>query len=468
MITSSLASNISVPEECFSHYYLLNNGTRIAILYNTRLQINALLEDDSAEVFRLIYQGRGDLSGALDYILRNGEFGAAYPEEAAAATLTVFVSELLESGYLVKKSEPVEADQQPKLPAQAEGGAPMPNSDLERQIGPWMADNHILYDIVLELTYRCNENCIHCYCPRDRSPEELTTADVISLIDEFKALGGFHVHLTGGEMFMRKDIKEILSHLRETKLLCDLTSNLTLLNSDDLLDSVVRLHPRSVACSIYSADPSVHDAVTRSAGSLERSLQAIRNLRHLDIPVVIKCPLMSVNVDGWRSIANLAQELDCKYQFDLNITARNDGDSSPLGYRVQDPDKIAEVMSSSFFHLAINNEPLSNLSSVDQNASLCGAGAAELVISPDGTIRPCIGMVRALGKFPQDSLQSVWEDSSFVTEWSRHKWKDVKGCSTCDKFRYCFRCPGSWLLETGSPFQPSDYTCKLAEIWSRC
>ena len=79
-----------------------------------------------------------------------------------------------------------------------------------------------------ELSSRCNERCIHCYIPNEKKNHgfDMPTAKVKSILDEFAAMGGLHVTLSGGEAFMHKDLMEIVKYCREKDLKISILSNI--------------------------------------------------------------------------------------------------------------------------------------------------------------------------------------------------------------------------------------------------
>src|SRR5436189_66481 len=77
---------------------------------------------------------------------------------------------------------------------------------------------------------------------------------------------------------------------------------------------------RQVDVSIYSADPAVHDAVTKVPGSLTRSLEGVALLRDAGLRVKLNCPIMTVNVAGYREVRALADRLGVPCGFDPMIT----------------------------------------------------------------------------------------------------------------------------------------------------
>ena len=70
----------------------------------------------------------------------------------------------------------------------------------------------------LDLTYRCNEKCVHCYLDHE-DHGEMTTAEIKDVLDQMAAAGVFFLTLSGGEILMRKDFFEILHVCREENFL---------------------------------------------------------------------------------------------------------------------------------------------------------------------------------------------------------------------------------------------------------
>lgn len=450
-----------IPEGVFSRHYSLENGQTASVAYHTPSQSVVFLEDDSAEVWRRILNQKGKTSEALSYILKNGTFNEN-SEKEAQTLLDEFLESLISAG-LVTKNGVAPAPAPRKEPNIKEAVDPTENPELE--IEQFMSDQHILYSLVLELTYRCNERCVHCYLPSETNLNELSTSQIESLLEEFSSLGGFILQLTGGELLVRKDILEILAIAKKLGFVTSILSNLTLLD-DRTLNAIADMHPRSVGCSIYGTSAELHDAITTIKGSFNKSIESITRLRAAGVPVIIKSPLMQSTAPCWRDIERLAHDLDCEYQFDLSITAKNDGNLLPLAQRVEDMDVLRDIFASRYYKLYMQNETMASLTRPSPDAGLCGAGASGLCISPDGTIRPCIGLSTSLGIWPKDRLSDVWRDSPFFSEFAAIRLRDIPECASCPVFSYCSRCPGAWQAEHGSFRKPTPYTCKLAHAWA--
>ena len=63
-----------------------------------------------------------------------------------------------------------------------------------------------LITATLEITRKCNANCIHCIVNAGcEKQDELTNSEIITLLEDFGDLGCKNVVITGGEPLLRKE-----------------------------------------------------------------------------------------------------------------------------------------------------------------------------------------------------------------------------------------------------------------------
>ena len=80
--------------------------------------------------------------------------------------------------------------------------------------------NRTPLNVHLELTYRCNEQCVHCYCVVEHGREqevrrhELTLDEIRHLLDDLADMGALYLTLSGGEVMVRPDFFDIAEHAR--------------------------------------------------------------------------------------------------------------------------------------------------------------------------------------------------------------------------------------------------------------
>ena len=83
--------------------------------------------------------------------------------------------------------------------------------------------------VQLDLTYRCNERCVHCYLDHD-DHGEMNTAEIKDLLDQMAAAGVFFLTISGGEILMRRDFFEILEHARRLMFSVRLKTNAVMIH----------------------------------------------------------------------------------------------------------------------------------------------------------------------------------------------------------------------------------------------
>src|SRR5882672_206267 len=116
----------------------------------------------------------------------------------------------------------------------------------------------------LDLTYRCNERCEHCYLEHD-DKGEMSTVEIKDLLDQLQEAGVFLLTLSGGEALLRPDCFEIIERARELLFNVKLKTNAILIKEKEA-QRLRALGVQQVQISIYSDRPEVHDGITKVRG----------------------------------------------------------------------------------------------------------------------------------------------------------------------------------------------------------
>jgi radical SAM protein with 4Fe4S-binding SPASM domain len=313
----------------------------------------------------------------------------------------------------------------------------------------------------LDITWRCNERCVHCYLDHD-GEGEMTTAEIKDVISQLADTGTFFLVISGGEPLLRRDCFEILEYARQLGFSVKLKTNAVMIGAAQAA-RLKNLGIEQVQISIYSHLPEVHDAITKLPGSLRRSLQAIRYLRAEGVKVSITNVLMKQNVTNAKAVRLLAKELDVDFVVDPTITPMLNGDRSilNLGISSQELDEI--------FHTEefIGNvgEFCAPVSEVDENVLegySCSAGHTLAYISPSGDVFPCVQFPMPCGNVREKSFRDIWYRSEALTELRSVHVRDLPTCSHCSHTAYCTRCPGLAYME-GNMRGPSSIDCAKSE-----
>src|SRR6266567_4186341 len=141
----------------------------------------------------------------------------------------------------------------------------------------WARDAGVPLSVHLDVTYRCNERCVHCYLDHD-DHGEMTTGEMLDVIGQLAEAGVFFLTLSGGEVLMRMDFFDILEHARSLQFCVKIKTNAFMIGEKQA-DRMRELGVDSVQVSVYSHRPEVHDSITKLPGSLKRSIAGIRFLK---------------------------------------------------------------------------------------------------------------------------------------------------------------------------------------------
>jgi AdoMet-dependent heme synthase len=314
------------------------------------------------------------------------------------------------------------------------------------------------FSVQLDLTYRCNEQCVHCYLDHD-DHGEMTTVEIKRLLKEMAEAGVFILTLSGGEIFMRKDFFEILEYARELTFCIKLKTNAVLIREAQ----AVRLRDlgvESIQISIYSHRPEVHDAITKVPGSLRRSINAIRFLRAQGLKVVVANVLMTQNMQDYHGVRSLAEEIDARYTLDPTITPMMDGDRSVLDLNAGESALRALFRDEAFVGDA--DEFCATPPAPDENSMAflpCSAGHTACYVSPYGEFYPCVQFPLSCGNVRQQRFIDIWRDSEQLKEVRSIRLRDLPSCSQCAHGSTCTRCPGLAFME-GNMRGPSTADCE--------
>jgi MoaA/NifB/PqqE/SkfB family radical SAM enzyme len=129
-------------------------------------------------------------------------------------------------------------------------------------------------DGALDLTYRCNNNCRHCWLwlPSNapQGQQELSLGEIQRVVHEARQMGCQAWAISGGEPMLRPDFSEIFDLITRKSVSYSLNTNGTLI-TPEIARLLTRKGRKMVA--LYGATADVHDRVTRIPGSFEATMR---------------------------------------------------------------------------------------------------------------------------------------------------------------------------------------------------
>ena len=327
---------------------------------------------------------------------------------------------------------------------------------LMSQMASRAAQLGVPISVHFDVTYRCNERCVHCYLDHD-DHGEMTFLEIRNVLDQVAEAGTFFLSLSGGEVFMRRDFFDIVAYARKLLFSVKVKTNGVMIRAAEA-KRLAELGVQDVQISIYSNVPEVHDAITKLPGSLKRSLHAVRLLKAHGVRVTIANVLMTANLFDDTAVMQLAKDLGVSYSLDPMVTPKMDGDTSVLRLR-------APLWA---LQKAVRNEELgardaqpSDPASMDDSGEdlPCSASHSFCYISPYGDVFPCVQFPLPTGNVRRQSFLDIWKNSPEMAQVRSIRVKDLSTCSRCSHSSTCTRCPGLAYME-GDMRGPSTADCQ--------
>jgi radical SAM protein with 4Fe4S-binding SPASM domain len=306
---------------------------------------------------------------------------------------------------------------------------------------------------MVELTYRCNIDCIHCYCQyleNTKNRSELSTDEWKRVLYELAGLGVLNLTLTGGEIFVRRDFWDIALHAKSCHFSLTLFTNGTMIN-EKRADLLEQLRPTSIEMTLLGATEESHDRLAKMKGAWKRTMRGADLLRERKLPFVFKSTLMKENIHEAHNLESVAKFKGCRtYRKGIEISPRNDGNCDPMKYQLDRQALFEFYIDGRGGEPELPEEQMTR--ELSRQKGTCGAGVNGCAINPYGDFLPCIQLMIPFGNIRQRSLQDMWSSPPETLALIRNTkhYGEISACSQCDAIDYCHRCHGLAHLETGS------------------
>ena len=338
-------------------------------------------------------------------------------------------------------------------------------------------DKYALENLHVEITMRCNERCVHCYLPNSIKDEgiQMSYDKFCHIVDEFVALGGQRITISGGEPLLHESIIPMLYYCNTKGLVVDLYSNLVLTN-EKLIETLMSVNVGLVQVSVYSLDPKIHDYITGREGSLSKTKAAIEHLVAAKIPIQIVTPVMSQNKDAIPALMEFTKKHEIRLRTNSLIIPQTNGNSSfattnSLTLKQKECmicsmlKKDADYTKGQLLELKNNSEELYKNPKMFLQVGVCSAGINGCSISPAGDVFPCPEWQSyILGNLSENTLEEIWYNSTSLKLLRQiNKQKNYPQCLTCKAIDYCKRCfVANELANKGELLRINNANCEYA------
>lgn len=376
------------------------------------------------------------------------------------------------------------------------------NEYVRRVTQPLKPISSSLAYLDIELTERCNNNCIHCCInlPENDSgakTQEMISSQVKSILTEAAALGCLQVRFTGGEPLLRPDFEEIYLFARRLGLKVLLFTNARLI-TPHLADLLARIPPLlPIEVTVYGMHAESYEAVSRVPGSYRQFRQGVDLLLGHTIPFMVKGALLPPNrheIDEFEAWAGTIPWMDRSPNYSMFFDLRNRRDDDKknqliASLRVSPREGLAVLTRDGERYRREMHEFASRFMGPPGDVLFhCGAGQG-LSIDAYGRAQPCMGVrtpdltVDVLNSKTSGDLASHHHGSPLQNALTRFSLglgpypplRDMRAanpeylrrCANCFLKGLCEQCPAKSWAEHGTLDTPVEYLCETAHAQAR-
>lgn len=266
--------------------------------------------------------------------------------------------------------------------------------------------------VFVELTPQCNLHCRHCFNgshPESMTDQLMSTGEVKDLIDQAHEMGVWQFDLTGGEIFLRDDLFEILSYLNQKGMMVKLFTNLTLLNENDI-PKLRACNITKIVTSLDGASAGVHDEFRGVQGSFAKTVRNIRLLQEQGFDLNVN---VMVGDHNFHEIDTLIDYL----RFELKVAYNPDvimpiGRGSDIGDAGKYAACLGYLNSIKRKEIPCDVHHMGEFECAPQ--TFCGVGRNFIFITAEGSYNLCQSMSYrqnpefSFGNLRTDPLHDVW------------------------------------------------------------
>jgi len=260
--------------------------------------------------------------------------------------------------------------------------------------------------VKFEITHRCNNKCNMCNrWMRASDKEELSLAKIKAVAENIKKLKVTDISITGGEVFLRDDILDILKIFKDLGMRTRLQTNGGPHVTPELLDKVISLGVKSIGVSLHTLDTHQLNTIT---GKKDVMSNAIRTIEYLSKRIpwpIVNIVVTKMNIEEVPEIIMFADRLGA-YSHTIPISmpekscenkkisdylkkASFEGINPEVVDRVYNKLILMKKQGYRILHSSRYLEDCRRFIKDGNKKFNCYAGESFFVVLPDGTFRPC-------------------------------------------------------------------------------
>jgi radical SAM protein with 4Fe4S-binding SPASM domain len=298
---------------------------------------------------------------------------------------------------------------------------------------PFSARPTAPYRLDLALTYRCNNDCAHCYNVQHTSysdldlragldgnlvpgtKTELSTRAWMRVLDKAWDLGIPHIIFTGGEPTLREDLPELIAHAEKNGQITGLNTNARRLSDPHYVEKLVAAGLDHVQITLESNDAEIHNAMVCNKSAFPQTVNGLKNALASPLYVMTNTTMLRTNAHTIPATLDFLADTGVP-TVGLNALIHS-GRGSVVGTGLEESEltpllAVARQKTEARGQRLIWYTPTQYCSFDPLTQELgvkgCTAALYNMCVEPDGGVLPCQSYYHQLGNLLADDWNSIW------------------------------------------------------------
>jgi len=304
-----------------------------------------------------------------------------------------------------------------------------------------------------ELTSGCNQRCIFCYnvwkglCSKQDSIT-LSKEKQLQIIDKVIDNEIFDIIFSGGEPLLVEWLEELIKKCSNSKMCTTIITNATLMTKE----RAQRLKDAGLSdlqISIHHYTPKMNDKLTKVKGSFNKGVAGIKIALEVFGAENINVNMVALP-ETYKDVFEMA-----KFLHSIGVRSFSVGTPSVTGELKEEKDlvinkemflevynQLVRAKKELGIHVGFTGGfpicllPEINEETIKMIGNYCDAGLNQLIIGPDGELRPCVCLSERLGNILECDLKEVWSSNPFLLDIRAMKFVPDK-CKGCQYVSVC-------------------------------
>ncbi len=294
------------------------------------------------------------------------------------------------------------------------------------------------------LTFRCQNDCIHCYAGGPHETPELSTGQWRQVIDKLSDVGVFIITFTGGEPTLREDLPELLLYAQKKGIVTGLITNGRKLKDPAYVKVLEDSGLDFVQVTLESDKAEIHDAMTNTAGSWAETVEGIKNAAKSKIYVSTNTTLSKRNASGFLSTVDFIKSLGVN-AFGCNsliYSGKGDKVSDEFALSADELKNLlpqvherADEVGLKFLWYTPTQYCTFNPVQLGLGIKSCTAAMINACVGPNGDVYPCQSYFESLGNILSEPWEKIWSNP-LAEKLRRREYVEDK-CKDCPTLQEC-------------------------------